>query len=219
MKRTVSCLVMFSCVVVIGMGLAQAQQQQAKPAAPAAPPAAAVPAANPAMEKAMAAMQQYGTPGATHKALEPLVGTWTYTGQWWMAPDAPPETMTGTATHSWIFGGRFLKEEIRGEAKNQMPAFEGMGFTGYDNLRKEYTSIWLDNMATGIMTSSGQADASGKAITEQGDFSCPLTGETHRKSRSVWTIVDPNHNTYESYMSGPDGKEFKSMEIRYTRAS
>ncbi len=213
MKRTVSYLVVFSYVVVIGMGLAQAQQHQAKPAAA---PAALAPAMDSEMAKAMAAVQQVSTPGEAHKALEPFVGTWTYTAQWWITPDGKPQSMTGTSVNTLIFGGRFLKEEIRGEAKDQ-PPFEGIGLTGYDNMRKEYQTIWFDNMATGIMVGSGQFEGAAKGVTAAGDFSCPITGETHRKFRSVWTAVDPNHNTYESYMSGPEGKEFKSMEIRYTR--
>ena len=44
-----------------------------------------------------------------------------------------------------------------------------------------------------------------------------MTGETHRQFRAVWTVVDQDHNTYENYMHTPDGREFKAMEIRYTR--
>ena len=211
MKRTMPSLVM--CSLVIGTGLAHAEQVK-----PAVAPAAAAPAApDQAMQAAMAKMQELGSPNEAHKALAPLEGSWTYDGQWWTAPNAAPERMTGTATNALIFGGRFLKQDLRGEAKD-MPPFEGVGYTGYDNLRKEYQTVWFDNMATGLMTGSGQMDAATKALTQSGDFSCPMTGETHRKFRSVWTIVDANHNIYENYMSGPDGAMFKSMEIRYTRA-
>ncbi len=74
-------------------------------------------------------------------------------------------------------------------------------------------------MATGIMTSVGQFDAAAKALTEQCDFSCPITGEAHRKSRTVLTSVDANHSTYVTYMRTIEGKEFKAMEINYTRTS
>ena len=210
MKRTVSYLVVFSGLVVMGTSVARAEQ--AKPAA-----APAAPAMDPAMEAAMKALQEIGAPSENHQALQPFVGSWTYTAQWWMAPNGPPQTMTGTAVNTLIFGGRFLKEEIHGEAKDQ-PPFEGLGFTGYDNLRKEYQSVWLDNMATGMMVGSGPFDAQTKAVTQQGEFSCPLTRETHRKYRTAWTVVDADHNTYENYMQTPEGVEFKAMEIHYTRA-
>ena len=159
----------------------------------------------------------FRSPGEGHKALEPFVGNWTYTAQWWMAPDGPPESMMGTVSNSLIFGGRFLKQEFRGVSADQ-PPFEGLGFVGYDNIRKEYQTVWFDNMATGMMVGSGQFDAVSKSLTDQGDFSCPLTGETHRKFRTVWKVIDQDHNVYENHMSTPDGKEYKAMVISYTRA-
>ena len=206
MKNAVRLAVLLLLVFAWGLGLTQTEQATTDQ-----------PAMDPAKAAMMKAMQELGSPSEGHKALEPFAGTWTYTAQWWMAPDAPPESMTGSATNSLIYGGRFLKQEFLGEAAGQ-PSFEGIGFMGYDNIRKEYQSVWLDNMATGMMVGAGQFDIETKALTDHGDFSCPLTGESHRQFRSVWTVVDQDHNTYESYMRTPEGQEFKSMEIRYTRA-
>ena len=192
-----------SCAVACAAGPARAED--AKPAADAG------------MDAAMAAMKERGTPGAAHQVFAPLAGAWTYTGQMWMDPKAPPEPMTGASTNVLINEGRFLKQEITGQIPN-MPPFSGTGLLGYDNIRKEYQMVWYDNMSTGIMISTGQYDPAAKSITFKGDFSCPMTGEAHRQMRDVWTITDADHTVYESYMSGPDGKEFKSMEIQYTRA-
>ena len=206
MKRPVRSAIVVSWMFALGAGLAQAEQ-----AATAKPPM------DPAQEAAMKKMQELGSPGAGHKALEPLIGTWNYTGQFWMSPDAPPESMTGTARNTLIYGGRFLKQEFRGEMQGQ-PPFEGLGYTGYDTIRKEYQTVWLDNMATGMMTGTGKFDEATKTLTNQGDFSCPMTGESHRQYRAAWTVDDQNRNTYVSYMRTPEGREFKSMEIHYTRA-
>ena len=43
--------------------------------------------------------------------------------------------------------------------------FQGLGFTGYDNHPKKYVGVWIDNMTTSIMTSSGTFDAGGKTFT------------------------------------------------------
>lgn len=177
----------------------------------------AKPAMTPEQQAAMEKMQKLGSPSEGHKALEPFAGNWTYTLKWWMQPDAPAESMSGNTKNSLVLGGRFLKQEISGEASEAHPAFEGLGYTGYDNLRKEYQTVWLDNMNTSMMRGAGQYDAATKTLTQQGDFSCPMTGETHRQFRDAWTIVDANHATYESYSKTPDGREFKSMEIQYTR--
>lgn len=207
------------CVLAIGVRLAQSEQAKPMMAQPAAVEPVAAGAADPAAAQAaaMAKMQELGSPNEHHQVLEPLVGTWTYVGEFRMAPDGPAQTMTGTANNSLIFGGRFLKQEITGQGE-MMPAFEGIGYLGYDTIRNEYTSVWFDNMMTGIMRGAGQYDLSTKTLTEQTDFSCPMTGEAHRQSRNVWRLVDEHSNVYESYSTGPDGQEFKSMEIRYTRA-
>ena len=207
MSRSVRSMGMLSCAMMLSAGYVLAQPPKANQPATAAP----------SNEAAMAAMQKLGSPSEGHKALEPLVGTWTYTAQWWMAPDAPPEAMTGRSVNSLVFGGRFLKQEIQGEAQGQ-PPFEGLGFTGYDNIRKEYQTVWFDNMATGMMVGNGQFDAATNTLTDQGEFSCPMTGETHRMFRSVVKTVDPTHYVYESYMRTSEGREYKAMEILYTRA-
>ena len=204
--RTMMRLIVVVLGVALNGGVARAEQDKS-----------AQSTMDSAKQAAMEAMHKAGSPSEGHQALEPLVGSWTYTAQWWMAPDAPPQVMTGTATNSLIFGGRFLKQEILGQAEGQ-PPFEGVGFVGYDNLRKEYQSVWFDNVATGMMVGTGQFDVATKALINQGDFSCPLTMEAHRLFRSVWTVLDPHHNTYENYMRAPDGREFKAMEIRYSRA-
>ena len=198
--------VMAACAIALGAQLAQAEEAKT-----------AQPAMGPAQQAAMEAMKKLGAPSEGHQALQPLVGTWTYTAQWWMSPEAQPESMTGTAQHSLMFGCRFLKQEIRGDMQGQ-PPFEGVGYTGYDNIRKQYQTVWFDNMNTSMMRGNGQFDAATKTLTDEGDFSCPMTGEAHRWYRTAWSIADPNHTTYESYSRTPEGREFKSMEIHYTRA-
>jgi hypothetical protein len=195
-------------VLAVSAGVGQAEQ--GKPVQPAA--------MDPAKQAAMEAMQRLGSPSEGHAALAPLAGAWSYTAQWWMAPDEAPQAMTGTAVNTVIFGGRFLKQEVRGEPMGEgRPPFEGLGFTGYDNIRKEYQSVWFDNMMTGMMGGEGRFDAATRTLSGEGEFSCPMTGETHRWYRTAWRVVDQDHTTYESYSRTPEGREFRSMEIRYTR--
>ena len=167
---------------------------------------------DPAMMEKMKALS---APSEAHKVLEAFAGKWTYTGKFWMTPDAPAQEMTGSAENEMMFGGRFLKQESTGPWMGE--TFHGLGYTGYDNIRREYASVWLDDMGTGLMTVSGSYDAATKTLTQIGANSCPLTGEKARVSRSTWTVVDNDRTTYTSYLFGPDGKEFKSMEINYTR--
>ena len=172
---------------------------------------------SPEMAEKMKKMEALTAPSDAHKVLEPLAGKWTYTLKFWMSPDAPAEESTGTSQDDLIYGGRFLMQVVKGTMMGK--PFEGLGFTGYDNIKKEYVSVWLDGMATGIMASSGQYDAATNSISEAGANSCPLTGEKDRKGRNVSTLVDNDHKTYTAYAMGPDGKENKMLEIFYTRVT
>lgn len=172
--------------------------------------------AQPPMDPAlMEKMKALNAPTEAHQALEPWVGKWTYAGKFWMTPDAEPQDMTGTALHTMIYGGRFLKQEIEGPWMGE--TFQGVGFTGHDNIKDEYVSIWIDSMGTGIMTMTGQYDPTTKTLSQSGTNSCPLTGEKARPGRSDWSVINNDNSIYSSYLLGPDGKEFKAMEITYSR--
>ena len=98
--------------------------------------------------------------------------------------------------------------------------FEGMGLVGYDTVAKEYTTVWLDSMATGIMKSTAQFDDATKSLTEEGTFSCPLTGKKDNAHKGVTKIIDVNHYTYEMWHDDmKTGKNYKAMEITYERIS
>lgn len=176
-----------------------------KKVAPAAQPDAAM----------MEMMQKYGMPGAAHKVLEPVVGTWATTVRGWMKPGDKPQESMGTGENSWVFGGRFLKQEFKGTWAGQ--PFEGLGYTGHNNMKGQYESIWLDNMSTSMMMATGTYDAVTKTLNQGGTFTCPMTGEKDKWYRSEWKIIDNDNNTYTSYFKDETGKEFKAMEIIYKR--
>ena len=175
----------------------------------------AVPAMSPEEQAMMAKMQERTTPNEKHKLLESLAGSWNYRGKFWMDPSQPPQEMLGVSENKMIYGGRFLKQKVSSEWQGQ--PFEGMSITGYDLVRGEYTSLWMDNMGTGIMNASGQYDEATKTLTTECAYSCPMTGEKERWSRSETKFVSADNYVYSSYSRDADGKEFKSMEIAYYR--
>ncbi|MGZ8543879.1 MAG: DUF1579 family protein, partial [Flavisolibacter sp.] len=76
---------------------------------------------------------------------------------------------------------------------------------------------WIDNMGTGIMTGEGPWDEASKSITIKGKMIDPTTGKDCA-FREVFTIVDNDHQVMEMYTTDPaSGKEFKTMEVKYTR--
>ncbi len=167
------------------------------------------------MKEMMAQWQAYATPNANHKVLDALVGKWTHSGKWWMDPNGPPETFAGTSEIQWIMGGRFLQHTVHGPGDKGHPPFEGLGFTGYDNGSEKYQTFWIDNMGTGMMRGEGTYDASKKELNERGRYSNHVVGSSDY--RGVIRFIDDAHYKYEFYAKDPNGNEFLSMTIDYTR--
>ncbi len=167
-------------------------------------------------EKAMwAAMEKAGTPGKQHQWLAKKAGSWTFTGKFWMGmnPSAPPTEVSGTVERTSALGGRVLTETVKSEMMGQ--PFEGHGMTGYDNVKQEFWGTWNDSMTTGVMLSAGQCDEKGNC-TFKSTYTDPMTGET-RETRMVSREEGADKEVMEAFDKGPDGKEFKSMELVYTR--
>lgn len=166
------------------------------------------------MEEMMKKAEAAATPGAAHRKLAPLVGEWKAEVKCWMAPDAPPTLTTGAAKTSWIMNGRFIQQEFKGEFMGK--PFRGMSFTGYDNVRGKYNSVWIDDMSTTMFTSEGEADAEGKVLTFSGNYSCAMTGEKHKTAKQIYRIVSQDKHIFEMHNPDKTG-DSKTMEITYTR--
>jgi hypothetical protein len=191
-------------LLCLGLILFLAAQAMAQEAKKDAPDEAAM----------MARWQAFATPGEGHAALKPYVGSWTASVKMWMQPGAPPQESSATSEAKWILGGRYIQEDVKTNF-NGMP-FEGRGTIGYDNLKKKYVGTWIDNMGTGIMTSEGTYDAATKTFANTSEGSDPMTGKT-MKSRDVLHIEGNSKMVREIWNKGPDGKEYKAMEMSYTR--
>ncbi len=178
---------------------------QDKPKEPAAPAMGAA---------EMEAMQKAMTPGEPHKHLARYTGDWTFTSKMWMDPSQPAMESSGTMHGETVLGGRFVQTTWKGNMMG-MP-FEGRATDGYDNVAKQYVSSWMDNMSTGIVYSTGTCDASGNKCSLKGDMMDPMTGQkSYMRSEVTWT--DANTFKNEMYGPGPDGKEFRWMEMTVKR--
>ena len=168
-----------------------------------------------ATQAMMAKWQAYASPNDNHKILDPLAGTWSHVVTWWMTPDSQPEMSKGMSETKWVMGGRYLQHAVKGTSMGQ--PFEGMGFTGFDNGKQVYQTLWMDNMGTGMMIGEGTYDPEKKTLTDHGRFTDPFVGQ--RSYRGVITFVDDVHYRYELYVADENGKEFRMMEIVYTRTN
>jgi hypothetical protein len=165
------------------------------------------------MQAMMEVYEKLAIPGAPHKGLANLVGSWTTKTTAWMEPDKPPMEGTGTCEQKMLLGGRYLQQEYTGEMMGN--SFTGINLIGYDNHTGKYVSTWIDSMSTGIYYFEGTASADGKTITQVSRYDDPVRGPT--VWRSMTRIVDDNTLKYEMYLTSKGGKEEKMMEMTVTR--
>lgn len=166
-------------------------------------------------DEAMAAMMKAGAPGENHELLKGMVGTWKATSKMWMAPGTEPMPGDAISENTLVLGGRFVHTVYKD--KNAEHPFEGVGLTGYDNFKKKFSSTWADSMATSVGTSYGTYDAATKTFAYVGEYDDSETGKPV-KYRMTVKINSNDQHTMEMFQPGPDGKEFKGLEVAYTRS-
>lgn len=177
--------------------------------------AAEPPSQDAAMAEMMVKWKEMNAKGPEHKKFEDMVGTWETEMKSWMFPGTEPMVSAGTAEFRLLLDGRYIEQKYR--CKWGEDAYEGLGLEGYDRFKKKYVSIWMDNMSTGIFMMEGTADESGKVCTYYGKMDDPMTGQKDKVVKSVAREIDADKAVFQMYDTLPDGTQFKSMEITYTR--
>jgi len=196
-------------------------EAKAKPAPPAdakaAPPAGA-PAMDPKkaaeMQKMMEAMQAYGALGPEHAKLKSMAGSWDVATKMWMEPGMPAQDIPGKAEMKTILGDHYLMQEFSATMMGQ--PFTGWAIIGYDNALKKYESIWVDSMGTGMMWAEGTASKDGNTINFTTEATDPMKKKIV-KGREVIRFEGDKKHVLEMYGPSMKGKEFKMMEITYTK--
>jgi hypothetical protein len=174
-----------------------------------------MPEMTPEQQAEMAAYAAAGTPGEAHAKLAAMAGDYDIAVKSWHDPAGPAMEEKGTAKRSMTLDGRVMVEEVSSSMMGQ--PWTGHGMHGYDNVTGKYWSTWNDSMSTGLMVSEGSCDAAG-ACTFTGSWNDPLTkGKITSRMTTKWT--SPTTEVFEMYVPGKDGKEFKMMELTYTKKS
>jgi hypothetical protein len=194
-------LVLALAVFVVGGLFAQEKKKPAKK--------------TPSQDEMMKRWQESMTPGEAHKKLESLAGTWDAEVKTWMnGPTGEPMVSKATSECTVVLGGRFVEEKVTGEMMSQ--PFNGIGYTGYDNMKKKYVSVWMDNMGTMVMNMEGTADKGGATYTYWGKMDDPMTGQ-NKKVKAVARVIDNDKHVFEYYDVTAYGDKKPTMQITYTR--
>ncbi|MCX8104639.1 MAG: DUF1579 domain-containing protein [Ignavibacterium album] len=164
-------------------------------------------------DEQMKIWMDYMTPGPMHEMMAKHTGTWKMVSKMWMDPNAEPMVSEGTVDAEMILGGRYLKMVAKFPMMGMQT--EGWMLEAYDNGKKEFINVWIDNMGTGVAISNGKFDETTKSIIYHGKMYDPLTGKD-TDFKSVSKMINDNEMIFEMYGEF-DGKEVKMMEIYYTR--
>jgi hypothetical protein len=165
-------------------------------------------------ESLIANMVQYAMPAPQHRLLDRMAGKWKTSVKYKMSAGSPVVESEGGCEREWILGNRFLREEFDG-GDLALP-FKALAVYGYDRFEKKYTSVWIDSLNTAITTYLGTCEQPCDVINFVGTHGDPWTG-VKRPSRGVTRFVDDKTHVVELYEAGRDGREFKILEVTYTR--
>lgn len=161
------------------------------------------------------AYQDYMTPGPMHKLLASLNGEWQGDVTFWPAPGAPPIKSTSSVVNKMLYGGLF-QEGIHKNTINGKP-YEAKLIWGYDNLKKKFFILGIDNMGSGSGHLEGTYDTTSKVFNLVLYKPDPVTGKDN-VYREVRKIVNTDRQEMKMYqIDKKTGKEYQSLEIIYTR--
>lgn len=148
-------------------------------------------------------------PGPEHEMLKKMEGTWTAV----MKMADSPEAMPGQATYKMELGGLWLTSDFRMDVPGFK--FQGRGLDTYDPKTKKYVGVWVDSMSTSPMHFEGTYDAATKTTTSTGTG----VGQDGKpeKFKTTTKHTDDDHQTFQMFMVGADGKETLAFTIEYTR--
>src|SRR5438874_12518760 len=134
-------------------------------------PIAATSAASPNDSKAT----DLARPNANHNLLGELAGTWNYVLKISMGSNKRLIETNGVVVRQPIMGGRYFLADFDVEmlsgtdGKLEKVNFKGKSIKGYDNVKKKFISIWIDNASTGPTIFEGSYDPASRIFTYAGE--------------------------------------------------
>jgi hypothetical protein len=153
-------------------------------------------------------------PGPSHKLLESFAGDWDVKVTFWSDPKAKGESSAGRSKISWILGERFLQENFQGKIAGEN--YVGLGLIGYDNGSRTFKTVWADSLNTALTTSVGKYDPEQNSLELESQVYDPLVSGVKTVYSRI-KITSPDSYTFSMLDRSPEGREFKSLEMEYSR--
>jgi len=162
-------------------------------------------------------MEEQAKLAPEHEKLVPFAGTWDAEMHFIMEPGAEPDVSHGTSVNTLILGGRVLETKFKGDISmfGEKMAFTGAGHMGFDKLKGEYFSTWVDSLSTSLLVSYGKPSEDGASLTLSGMSMSPM-GEVPMKN--VYIMDGEKKHTMEFWQGEPGSDEMMKIGwITYTK--
>ena len=166
-------------------------------------------------EEMMKKYMELGKPGAEHKLLAKMEGSWATKMKTWNEPGGTPTESTGSSVAKLIMDGRFLAFTETWDKDMMGQHYMGMGVMGFDNHTKRYVSTWFDNFGTSILYFEEIPTMDKSTMVMEAHHLDAIQGAV--LYRTVETTIDDENYTLDLYMIDKNQTEFKMMETLYTR--
>ncbi|GAA4094612.1 DUF1579 family protein [Actinomadura miaoliensis] len=165
------------------------------------------------------------TPGAYHRALDPLVGTWKAVKYNYILGSGgePIVSRDITVKMRWISktGGRFLEEKTEGTLGGNR--YYRVGILGFSNIDRRYEWTTFDSVTPTAMTYRGAPVAGTSSVlsipgtfTDPGVLGPDYLGKTIAM-RTVITIARDGRHSFDLYFTPPGQSERLVDRVIYTR--
>lgn len=154
---------------------------------------------------ALAQQLEFPKPGPEHEILKKMEGNW----------DCTIKGMgeaKGKMTYKMDLGGLWLVGSFEGEMFGGK--FSGRGMDTFDQMKKKYTSVWIDSMSTTPMIFEGTYDKDKKTLTQTADGPGPDGKPAKYKSVTVYKNDDEFTFTLNLVV---EGKDTPMMTMEYKR--
>jgi hypothetical protein len=153
-------------------------------------------------------------PGPSHQLLDVFAGAWDVKITFWSQPNGQPQDSHGSSQLSWILGNRFLKEDFEGDVLGEQ--YQGLGLMGYDAASRRFTTVWIDSLNTTVAVQKGKFFPEENTFDLTGEVYDPMLGH-NKTTQSQIRVNSPDSYTVTMTDKASNGKQYKSLEIQYTR--
>lgn len=150
-----------------------------------------------------------------HRELARFLGEWEIELDFDIDGYGPNFTMTGKATGTPLFGGRFIQLSIEASSE-AFPDYQALFILGYDNVIEKTMCVMLESSQNGMLLTEGQWNPERHEIVDWGEMSNAMFRKRHDVSLR-WVFESDEEVTLTSSVPDFEGNMTQNLRARFVR--